>query len=93
MLVGVCTITLRAPWVRSLKEKRMIIKSIVDKVKNKFNVAIAEVDSQDVHETIVLGFACVSNEARHAQSMVDTVIRFIESHCEAEVSDIFQEIL
>lgn len=92
-MIGVCTITLRAPWVRSLKEKRMVVKSIVEKVKNKFNVSIAEVDRQDAHETIVLGFACVSNETRHAQSTVDTVIRFIESHTEAEIFDVFQEIL
>jgi uncharacterized protein YlxP (DUF503 family) len=68
-----------APWVHSLKEKRMIVKSICAKVKNKFNVSIAEVEEQDTHQNIVLGFACVAGEASMADSMIDHVLNFIES--------------
>lgn len=93
MRIAVCTVTLHAPWVQSLKEKRTIVKSIIEKTKNKFNVSIAEVDALDFHETIIIGFACVSNETRHADSMLDNVLRFIESHCEAEITSIDREIL
>ena len=93
MMIGACTLTLRAPWVQSLKEKRMIVKSILEKTKNRFNVSIAEVDKQDNHDTIVLGFACVSNESRHANNMIDTIIRFIEGNCEAEIVLVERELL
>ncbi len=93
LIIGTCRVTLRASWVSSLKEKRMIVKSIIERTKNKFNVSIAEVEEQDNHKIIVLGFACVSNETAHANSMIDHVINFIESHTEALLEDTEIEIL
>ena len=93
MIIGTCTVCLRAEWVSSLKEKRMIVKSITEKVKHKFNVSIAEVDLQDIHKSIVIGFACVTNEASHADSIIDNVVNFIESNTDAVLSDISKEIL
>ena len=78
MVVGTAKLIIYAPWVHSLKEKRKVVKSICAKVKNKYNVSIAEVENQDVHKNIVLGFACVSNDSSHASQVLDTVIRFIE---------------
>ncbi|AGK96321.1 DUF503 domain-containing protein [Clostridium pasteurianum] len=93
MIIGTAQIKLGANWVHSLKEKRMIVKSIIGKVKNKFNVSIAEVDNQDYHQTISLGIACVSSERKHADEMIQHVINFIEGNTEAVLEDINVEIL
>ncbi len=93
MIIGTATIMLRAPWVHSLKEKRMIVKSIIAKVQNKFNVSIGEVDEQDTHKTIVLGIACVAANTALADSIVDNVLKFIENNSEAEIVDIQRENL
>ncbi|WMJ83765.1 DUF503 domain-containing protein [Oscillospiraceae bacterium LTW-04] len=92
MIIGVATIKLYVPWAYSLKEKRMVVKSIVSKVQNKFNVSISEIDAQDIHQTIILGIAYVTGDTRLADSMIDTVITFIEHHTEAEILDICREI-
>ena len=81
-------ISLYAPICHSLKEKRMILQSILSKVKNKFNVSIAEVDAQDTHQTIIIGIAAVSNVNNHAQSILDEVIRFIENNIDAEITEV-----
>ncbi|MBQ1493289.1 MAG: DUF503 domain-containing protein, partial [Blautia sp.] len=59
MQVAVMTFRLHAPWVHSLKEKRMIIKSIMAKIQNKFHVSVAEVDEQDIHQILVIGVAAI----------------------------------
>lgn len=93
MYIGALQIELRAIWVNSLKEKRMIIKSLIAKTKNKFNVSISEVDKQDNHKMIVLGIACVSNSTSQIHSILDNVINFVEENTEAEIIDIHKEIL
>lgn len=91
MIIGTAKITIYAPWVHSLKEKRMIVKSLCAKIRNKFNVSIAEVEAQDIHQTIVLGFACVTSEASMTDSIIDNVVNFIESNTEGEIIDINRE--
>ncbi len=93
MIIGTAKVYMRAEWVYSLKEKRMIVKSVIEKVKNKFNVSIAEIEEQDSHQNIVLGFACVTNEARHADSTIQNVLNYIEKCTDAEIVDIVIEIL
>lgn len=93
MIVGTLTVRLYAPWVHSLKDKRMVVKSLLAKLHNTFNVSAAEVDEQDVHQTIVLGVACVSCSRAQADSVLQKVLGFIESHTEAEVTDVQLEIL
>lgn len=93
MIVGIMTITLYTPWVHSLKEKRTVVKSICAKTKNKFNVSIAEVGEQDIHQTIVIGVACVANQVNQMDSILDNVINFIEGSTEAEVMDVEREII
>ena len=92
MIIGKCIIYLNCNWCHSLKEKRMVLKSIIDKVKHKFNVSIAEVDKQDVHKTIVIGFVCATNEKRQADKVIDKVINFIEENTEAIIYSIEREI-
>lgn len=87
MIVGVCTIELRIREVRSLKGKRQVLKSITSRVKNKFNVAIAEVDYQDKWQRALLGVAVVSTAMDHANSILSKVVNFIESMYVAELLD------
>ena len=88
MIVGTAEIKLYAQWVHSLKEKRMVVKSIIAKAHNKFNVSIAEVDELDTHQTIILGLACVTNSTSQSDKIIDTVLNFIESNTEAQIVDI-----
>lgn len=91
MTIETATIKLYAPWVHSLKEKRMVVKSVISKTQNKFNVSIAEVDEQDMHQTIILGIACVAGTVALADSVMDKVISFIGDNTEAEILDIRRE--
>jgi len=93
MIIATAQIKLYAPWVHSLKEKRMVVKSICAKVSNKFNVSIAEVEAQDIHQRIVLGFACVVGEVFIADSIIDHVLNFIESNTQGEIIDIERELI
>lgn len=93
MIIGTCKVYLIAEWVNSLKDKRMVVKSIIDKTKNKFNVSVAEVERQDVHKSIVIGFVCVTNEVSHANSIIDNVLNFIERNTDAVIDDVEIEIL
>ena len=93
MVVGTCTVTLRIFMADSLKEKRMVVKSLVEKMKNRFNISVAEVDEQDNHRAAVIGFACVTNEASHADSIIDKVLNFMENNTEAEITEIYRELL
>jgi uncharacterized protein len=78
MVVGVCQITLHLPASHSLKDKRQVIKSVMARVRQQFEVAIAEVDEQDRWQTAVLGVSYVSNSSRHADEVLAHVQRYIE---------------
>ncbi|CBZ04805.1 DUF503 domain-containing protein [Clostridium botulinum] len=93
MIIGTAKIHLYANWVHSLKEKRMIAKSVISKTKNKFNVSIAEVEMQDVHQSIVIGIACISNSTKQADSIIQNVVNYIEGNTEAIVQNIETEII
>jgi uncharacterized protein YlxP (DUF503 family) len=77
MHVGVCKLILRLPENDDLKGKRRALQSLTSRVKTKFNVAVAEVEEMDSWRTIVLGISCVSNDGRHVDSMLSTVVRYI----------------
>ncbi|MGB5811039.1 MAG: DUF503 domain-containing protein [Polyangiales bacterium] len=93
MVVGVCQISLSLPGVNSLKAKRSIVRRVVDRASNRFNVAVAEVGRQDVHRQALLGFAVVSGDRRHANSMLDSIVSFVEGATEAIVTDRSTELL
>lgn len=86
------TFRLHAPWVHSLKEKRMIVKSIVAKLQNRFHVSAAEVDEQDVHQIAVIGVAAIVPHNAMADSLMDEISRFVEENTEAEILDEMREI-
>ncbi len=94
MVIGVCTLTLHIPESHSLKAKRRVIKSITARVRNQFNVSIAEVDANDVWQSAVLGIACVSKDAAYAHGLLERVVQTISnSRFDADVSDYQIEIL
>jgi uncharacterized protein YlxP (DUF503 family) len=93
MIIGSGKIYLKADWCHSLKEKRMIVKSIIEKSKKKFNISISEVESQDIHNYIVIGFAAVSSSKLVVQSTLQNLLNYIEDNCDAEVVDCYTEIL
>ncbi len=78
MHVGVCRIVLRLPENHSLKEKRQTLRSLMARLRNQFNVAVAEVDDQDVWQMATIGVSCVSNSSRHAQQMLSRVINYLQ---------------
>ena len=92
MLIISLKIKLHAPWVHSLKEKRMVVKSLLSKVRNKFNVAVAEVGEQDIQQTIVIGVASIVPNSAQADSVMEAIRYFIEENTEAEITDIDREI-
>ncbi|HOR13813.1 MAG TPA: DUF503 domain-containing protein [Clostridia bacterium] len=85
MRAAVQTITLNAPWVRSLKEKRSLVKSLVAKLKNRFNISAAEVGAQDAHKTIVLGIAIIALDKAQAEHTLDIILNFIEANTDAQL--------
>lgn len=85
MHIGVCKIWLRIPQCRSLKAKRSVIKSLIARLKNRFNIAIAEVEALDTHETAVLAAVSVSNDAAHLNGLISHLITFIEANVDAEL--------
>ncbi len=93
MIVGVCTIELRLGWANSLKDKRREIKSLINRVRAKFNVSVAETACQDEWRTAVLGFAAVSCECRHVDSIINEVVNFIEKNTEAELVSVKTEVI
>jgi uncharacterized protein YlxP (DUF503 family) len=73
-------LTFYIPQAASLKDKRQVRRSLIDKTRQRFNVAIAEVATQDVQQTLTIGIAVVSGEASHAQESFDEIMRFMEEH-------------
>ena len=92
MNIAAMTFRLHAPWVNSLKEKRMTVKSLADKLRARFHVSAAEIAEQDTHRIIVIGVAAVVPHSALADSMMDEIARFVESATDAEVLEETREI-
>ena len=94
MNVGVCKISLRLPENLSLKGKRQVLKSIITRIRNKFNVSVAEVDNHDRWQLATIGVCCVSNDNRFTNEVLSKVADFvINSRFEVEILDYEIEIL
>ena len=92
MQIAAITFRMHASWVHSLKEKRMIVKSLVAKLQGKFHVSAAEIDEQDTHTILVIGIAAVVPHHAMADSLMDEISAFIEENCEAEILEETREI-
>lgn len=86
MKIFTMKIVLRASWVHSLKEKRMIVRSITQKLKNTFNISVAEVEEQDIHQVIVIGISGIGANLAQIDSIIENIISFIESNTDAEMT-------
>lgn len=93
MVVGVCKVVLSMDDVFSLKEKRHVVKSIIEKLKARFNASIAEVELNDTWKNAVVGIACISNDAGHADSMMANMVNFVENDGRAVLVDYTTEII
>ena len=85
MKIAAMTFRLRAPWVHSLKEKRMIVKSLIAKIRNRYHVSAAEIDEQDAHQSIVIGVAAIVPHNAMADSLMEDISLFVEENTEAEI--------
>ena len=74
----------------SLKDKRQVCRSLIDKTRQRFNASVAEVDTQDIHQTLTIGVAVVSGNIAHAQRSLDEIIRFMEEHADAELTEVVE---
>ena len=92
MIIAAMTFRLHAPWVHSLKEKRMIVKSIIAQLQNRFHVSAAEIDEQDTHQIIVIGIAAIVPHNAMADILMDEISVFVEENTEAEILDEQREI-
>ena len=92
MNIAVMTFRLRASWVHSLKEKRMIVKSLIAKLQNRYHVSAAEIEDQDVHQMIVIGVAAIVPHNAMADSLIDDISLFVEENTDAEILDEEREI-
>lgn len=90
MTVGIARLTLFLPESHSLKEKRMVLRRVKDRARQKFNLAIAEVGENDVWQRALLGLAVLGSGRRFVESALDEVVRFVRA--EVEVTNVEREI-
>lgn len=93
MIIGICTLEIFIYGASSLKDKRTILKSIIEKSKNKFNISIAEVSENNKWQKSVIGFTTVSNDKKVVDRTLEKVINFIDNFEEIEILNIEEEIL
>jgi len=85
MIVGTLKVRLLLREARTLKDKRQVVQSIKDRLRNEFNVSIAEVEHQDNRQLATLGIAMVSNEAHHLKTTLGQIVEALRSHPVAEL--------
>lgn len=93
MHIGTLTVVLHLHAAESLKDKRQIIKSLVETTRQKFNVSIAEVDDLDKWRRATLGIACVANDGRFVNQMLDKIVDTLESNPAVDVGEVAMELL
>ena len=93
MNVGILQVSFALERVRSLKEKRRVVKSILGRVRAEFNVSAAEVDDQDLWKSAGLAFAAVSSDPQYLRGQLDTLLDALRRHPEARVVDHQIELL
>lgn len=93
MVVGVVKLTLRIPGCRSLKEKRKVVKSMIGRIRNHFNVSAAEVGANDIHQQAEIGFALIGNSGQLVNAKVDKLINMAHDLALAEIIDSEMEII
>jgi hypothetical protein len=86
MIIGTCIVEFYIPCSRSLKDKRRVLKSTLAKIRNKFNVSVAEINSHELWSKAVIGIVCIDNDSRHANKVLSNIINMLENEpCGAEI--------
>lgn len=93
MVIGLGIIKLRLHECRSLKSKRKIVKPIINQIRNNFNISVAEVGSNDIHQNAEIGFALVGNDRKVINSKIDKVFNLTDEMKDAEIIDSEMEII
>lgn len=93
MIIGICTCEIFIFNANSLKSKRSIVKSIIEKSKNRFNISIAEVGENDKWQKSIFAFSTISNDQKIVEETIEKVINFFDSYSEIEIIKIKREIL
>jgi uncharacterized protein len=92
--VGICKVRLCLPENSSLKGKRRVLKSVTERLKNRFNISVAEVGDNDLWQLATLGMCLVSNNSQYTNEVLSKAVDFIKnSRCDAEVIDYEIEIM
>ena len=86
-MIGSCTVEVRIPMSNSLKHKRGIIKSMTEKLKNQFNVAVSEIDKNDNLKLATIGIVTISNDSKYIDQLLGKVVKFIEDFRELQLVD------
>ena len=87
MVIGALEVNLLIGGAQSLKDKRMVLRSLKDRIRQKFNVAVAEVEDNDKWQSGVLGIVTVSNDRAHANEVLSKVVNFVEEDGEARLEN------
>ncbi len=94
MVVGCLLLTLTVFESASLKDKRSVVRRVSERLRNKFQLAVAEVDTLDDRSVATIAAVCVSNDARHAHAMLMKALDFVETlHLDAEITEVQTEIV
>ena len=93
MVVGCGRIILRIHECRSLKEKRLVVKAVIARVRNHFNASMAEIEDNDIYQRAVIGVALVGNETGVVNAKMDKILDFVEALGLAEMTDSEMEII
>jgi uncharacterized protein len=94
MVIGSLTLHLHLPTTHTLKEKRSIVKSIISRLRNEFNISVAEVDEQDRWQTAVIGIANVSGDSKQVRQQLQAVVDWIyQNRPDVDVSSAAVELL
>lgn len=92
MKTGIMRVKILTDGSRSLKEKRMLVRSVKDKLKSRFNISIAEVDDQDLWQRATFGIAVVGADGTYVESVLNKVAEFFRNHPKAVLLDIETEV-
>ena len=92
MFILVMRFVIRLPWVKSLKDKRRVKRSLVDSLSRRYNVSVKEVETQDVHQSLVIGLSHTALSQSEAERMAGTLTDYIYENAEGEISLVEKEI-
>ena len=93
MHIGTLTITIYLHAAESLKDKRSVVKSLIETTRRKFNVSIAEVDDLDKWRRATIGVACVANDAQYVNRVLDKIVDELEGNPAIEIGEVALELL